>query len=215
MIEEELTFIGEHTPSDSTRTRKPEPMSEQTLSAIIDAELQDAISYTSGSGSQIAAERAKAMDAYVNAPLGDERPGHSQVQASDVQDTVESILPSLLKIFFSGDEIVKYEPRTPDDEDSAKQATDYINFIVNNDNQGFLAFYTWFKDALLQRNGYLFPYWKMEERSITQSYTGLDEDSIALLLQDEGVELISVTPNEEMQEAPMPSMPMQPMEMPG
>lgn len=169
--------------------KQPKPMSDETLNAIIDAELTDAIRANSSSKSQHSRDLAKAIDAYMNAPLGDERPGRSAVQTSDVQDTVESILPSLLKIFFSGDEIVKYQPRQPGDEAMAQQATDYINFIITNDNNGFLSFYDWFKDALLQRNGYVMPYWKMEDRTVMDMHTGLDDNALAFLLQD-GVELL-------------------------
>lgn len=186
-------------------------MDDITLNAILDAEISEAVSYVYGDGSKIAADRAKALDYYNNEPLGNEREGRSQVQTSDVQDTIESILPALLKIFYSGDEIVKYAPKQPNDEEAAKQATDLINYIFTNDNKGFLILYTWFKDALLQKNGFVFPYWKEEERTITTSYTGLDEDALALLLQDEDVELVSVEVNDAPE--PMEQMPMQAPQM--
>ena len=39
----------------------------------------------------------------------------------------------------------------------AEQVTSYINYIFNKDNNGFSILYTWFKDALIEKNGIVFP----------------------------------------------------------
>lgn len=166
-------------------------MDEVTLNGILDAEIGDAVSYLYGNNSRIASDRAKAMDYYMGEPFGDERDGRSQVVSTDVQDTIESVLPSLLKIFFASDEIVQFQPVQQGDEANAKQATDYINYIFTKDNNGFLTFYTWFKDALLQRNGFVIPYWRMISKTETVTFTGLDENALAQLFQDESVELLA------------------------
>jgi hypothetical protein len=50
--------------------------------------------------------------------------------------------------------------RNPEDEEVAQQATDYINYVFSRLNNGFLALYCMFKDALLQKNGYVKVYWE-------------------------------------------------------
>ncbi|MGE0653035.1 MAG: hypothetical protein AB7P12_15000, partial [Alphaproteobacteria bacterium] len=125
-------------------------MSEQELKAIVAAEIADATAFAGG---RLAEERRRALDYYLGEPFGNEQEGRSQVVSTDVADTVEWILPSLLRIFTAGDDVVRFEPTGPEDEEVARQATEYVNWIFQRDNRGFLTFYTLFKDELLQKNG--------------------------------------------------------------
>ena len=79
--------------------------------------------------------------------------------STDVADTIETILPNLLRIFTASDQVVKCEPVKSEDVPLAEQATNYINYIFNKDNPGFSVLYTWFKDALLEKNGIVKVYW--------------------------------------------------------
>jgi uroporphyrin-III C-methyltransferase len=62
-------------------------------------------------------------------------------------------LPNLLRIFTASDQVVRCEPVKAEDVALAEQATNYINYVFNKDNPGFSILYTWFKDALLEKNG--------------------------------------------------------------
>ena len=77
------------------------------------------------------------MEYYLGKPFGNEVEGRSQIVSSDVADTIEWILPSLLKIFTSGERVVRFDPVGLEDEAAADQATDYINHIFQKDNPGF------------------------------------------------------------------------------
>ena len=92
-------------------------------------------------------------DSYYGQPFGNEVEGRSQYVDSTVQDTIEWIKPSLMRVFASGDEMVKFNPIGPEDVHTAEQATDYVNYIFTRDNNGWAILYTWFTDALLQKNG--------------------------------------------------------------
>ena len=62
--------------------------------------------------SEISEEREDGMKRYLGMPYGDENnPGRSKVVSRDVLETVEWIMPSLLRIFASGDDVVSYAPR--------------------------------------------------------------------------------------------------------
>lgn len=132
---------------------------------------------------ELSGERAEAIDYYLGRPFGNEVPGRSQVISTDVADTIESILPQLLKVFMSGDEVVRFDPKGPEDIDASEQETEVINHIVLEKNHGFSAIYTWFKDALLSKNGYLKVYWCEETEVEKEFYQGLTDDELALLLQ--------------------------------
>ena len=87
--------------------------------------------------SELSDQRAQAIKYYLGEPFGNEVEGRSQVVSYDVQDTVESSLPQLIKIFTSGDQVVRFDPKGPEDEQAAQQETDYINHLVMEKNNGF------------------------------------------------------------------------------
>ena len=124
----------------------PNVMSDDELQGIVGKEIDDAIDYIDNNISPI---RAQATEYYRGEPFGDEEDGRSQVVSMDVRDTVQAILPSLMRIFHSTDNTVEYAPQGPEDIAAAEQATDYANFIINRDNNGFLAMHSAFKDALI------------------------------------------------------------------
>lgn len=141
------------------------PASE--LQSAIKAEIQNCEGSTN---SQLSSERAENLDYYFGRPFGNEIDGRSSVVSTDVRDTIEWIMPSLIRIFCSGDRVVEFEPQGPEDVTMARLATDYVNFIWNRDNRGFLNFYTWFKDALLSKNGVLKIWWEEKRETRRERY---------------------------------------------
>src|SRR5207247_598471 len=113
-------------------------------------------------------------------PYGDEQIGRSQVVSRDVSDVVEGVLANVLKPFVAGDEIVRFNPYGPEDEDAAKQETDYINFIALERNNGFLVLNAAVKDALLLRNGYIKCGWRVRKDVVLETYRGQSDDEVAL-----------------------------------
>jgi hypothetical protein len=138
-------------------------------------------------------DRAEAIDYYLGEPFGNETEGRSQVVSYDVQDTIESALPQLLKVFVSGDQVVKFEPKGPEDQDAADQETDYVNHVVMEKNEGFKIFYVWFKDALLSKNGYVKVYAEDEEEVEEYEYAGLTDGQLQMLASDEKTEVLEHT----------------------
>lgn len=188
---------------------KRSPVSDSDIQAIIRAELAGA---DGQANSELAVERGMNMDYYQGRPFGNEMEGRSSVVSSDVADTVEWILPTLIRIFCSGEDSVEFEPETEQDVAGAKQATEYINFIWNRDNRGFVNFYSWFKDAILQKNGVLKIWWDDTKRTKRERYSGLDDAAFALLVNDPDVEVSEHTEDEV--EIPVPEMPGMPPQPP-
>lgn len=143
--------------------------------------------------SELTDSRTEALNYYNGEPFGNEVEGRSQVVSRDVLDTVESALPQLLKVFVAGDEIVRFDPRGPEDEAAAEQETAAVNYFVTEKNDGFAIFYTWFKDALLSKNGYVKVWYEENEEVETETYQGLTDDQLALMLKDQKVEVIEHT----------------------
>lgn len=162
-------------------------MDSSELQAIVHRQITGSQGYI---GTEITEDRRKSMDAYLAEPLGNEIEGRSQVVSSDVQDVIESVMPDIMQIFTSSDKAVEFAPRGEGDEEVAEQVTDYINHIWNVDNDGFLVFHDWFKDALIQINGVIKVWWDENPGENRTTHTGLDADQVAMLLDEEGAEVI-------------------------
>jgi hypothetical protein len=135
-------------------------------------------------------QREEALAYYNGDPFGNEVDGKSQVVSRDVHDTIEWIKPSLLKIFASGDEVVKFNPVGAEDVPAAEQESEYINHILMQKNDGFMILHNWFHDALLLKNAYVKVEWETKTQEETEKYGGLTEEELALVMQDESVEIV-------------------------
>ena len=135
----------------------PDVMDDQELQGIVGKEIDDAIDFIDNWVSPV---RATATQYYRGEPFGDEEEGRSQVISMDVRDTVQAIMPSLMRIFNGSDRTVEYVPQNAEDVPAAKQATEYANFIINRDNRGFLEMHSAFMDALVRKVGILKCYWE-------------------------------------------------------
>ncbi len=164
-----------------------QPLSDEELLAAIDAAENVAIGVTQG---DIASDRADALDRYLGRPYGDELQGRSSVVSRDVADVVEGVLANVLKPFISGDQLVQFDPVSSEDEEQAKQETDYCNYIVLERNNGFLVLTAAVKDALLLRAGYVKCNWAKRSDVVLETYTGQSDEEVALLLQDKDVEVV-------------------------
>ena len=157
------------------------------LRSIINSEINNAIGFMGGN---LTSQRKKSVEYYLGEKLGTEIDGRSQVVSTDVADTIETILPNLLRIFTASDQVVKCEPVKSEDVPLAEQATNYINYIFNKDNNGFSVLYTWFKDALIEKNGIVKVYWDESIDIEQETYKNLNDQEYQLLLDDENVEIV-------------------------
>lgn len=159
------------------------------IKGIIQLELQDGLG---GLGSQVAEERRQAIRMYYGRPLGNEIRDRSQVIMMDVLEVIEWTMPSLMRMFTGGMNVVRYRPNKPDDQKNADLASRYINHIFMGRMNGFKILYDWFKAALMEKNGFVKVYFKEERRPEVSSYTGLTEDELTMLLEDEEAEPLAV-----------------------
>jgi hypothetical protein len=171
-------------------------LTDEELAALINAQEAQAVSF---SQTELATERARALDYYLGKKFGNEIDGRSQVVSTDVFEAVEGMLPALLEIFLSSNKLVECEPYGPEDEAEAKQQTEVANHIILKQNNAFLIFNTWFKTALIQKTGIVKTYYDPEykETRIAQ-YKGLTDDEMVRMLQGQEVEVIERVVREEM-----------------
>lgn len=159
-------------------------MTDDDFSTMLDAQIDDAASWQR---SNLAPDRERAYRAYLGMPDGNEVPGRSQVVSWDVFETIEAAMPDLIEVFCAGDNIAEFEPTGPEDEQFADQATDYINYVVQKQNAGFLLFSTWIKDALLSKQGVVRAYWAEKTSVRTVEYRAINDMQLTKLMEsDEG-----------------------------
>jgi hypothetical protein len=107
----------------------------------------------------------------------------SRVVSRDVRDTLHAMLPSLFRIFFSGDNICEFVPQGPEDEKFAEKATQYVNYLIQR--EGIMLFHDVFFDALLSKVGVVKLWWDEKLRVEEESCFGLTNDEFSLLLEPE------------------------------
>ena len=159
---------------------------EQELLSRIHSEITDSLGY----GGEISDQREEAIKYYYALPFGNEVDGRSQYVDSTVQDTIEWIKPSLMRVFASGDEMVKFTPHGPEDVAAAEQATDYVNYVFTKDNPGWEILYSWFHDALLQKNGIVKVWWDEYPETQREEYRGLTDMEFEVLSANKDIEVI-------------------------
>lgn len=160
-------------------------LSDERLVSIVDAEFTSAMGVEGG---EISRERAKAWNYYLSKEFGNEIEGQSQVVTSDVSDVVDGLMPSLLRIFTTSENLVNFDAVGPEDEDKASQESDYVNYVFFKQNPAFRLMYTWFFDALVQKNGIVKAWWDESEIITQESYTGLSEIELFELMADDELE---------------------------
>lgn len=159
------------------------PLSTDHITAMVNAQKSDAMAAMAAA--QLAFDRAQAMDYYLGR-MGNDMPtedGRSQAVSTDVADTIEGMMPHLMDIFAGSDEVMRFEPIGPEDEEAAQQETDYINHVFMQQNPGFMTLYSFFKDALLSKTGLVKVWWDEHEEEQRETYVGLTDDQYALLAQ--------------------------------
>jgi len=169
-------------------------LSKSKLLSLISQEITNSLGFYS---SELSTQRKDALKYYLGEPLGNEVEGRSSVVSQDLLEVVESMLPSLMRMFTQSDKMVNFDPQGPEDVPYAEQITDYCNFIFNRDNNGFEILHSMFKTALLQKNGFCKIYWKTSKEQKKESYKHLDEVQYQALLIDDEVEIKDVEEIEE------------------
>lgn len=166
-------------------------MTNSEIRAIVTAEKRAALG--SNTNSDLQRQRSDATDYYMG-DMDEHMPVHeggSRAVSTDVADVVETLLPSLLDIFMSSDNVVEFPAKGEEDEEAAAQETDVVNHIFWNQNAGFTTMYSMIKDALISKVGFVKIWWEEVEEAEKETYEGLDEAGYIAIVQDPEVKIIA------------------------
>jgi len=125
-------------------------LDDEALIAILRKEEQAAYNWQMA---ELTPVRERAFNYYDRNPTGDEQEGQSKIVTSEFADTIESLMPGMMRVFASSDAVVQFTPLAPQDEQWAQEATDYVPHVFMRENEGFKTLYWAIKDALSGRLG--------------------------------------------------------------
>lgn len=163
-----------------------EAMPDDELISLLKAHENQAIGYSPGSDDEISSQQERAINYYYRSM--DDLPameGSSSVVDGTVQVVIDNALAAVLKPFVSSDETVRFTPRGPEDEKVADQATEYVNYVFNSDNPGFMILHDWCKDGLLSKLGVVKVWWESEQKIDNPRQVMIEHDLHAQMLRQE------------------------------
>jgi len=113
----------------------------------------------------------------------------SNLVSTDVADTIEWALPSLMKLFFGSEKVVSIVGVGGEDEERAKIMEELVSYIINRKNDSFNIFYDWFKDALITGMGVIKVYWEREEKQVPQEQI-MSFEAAQVFAQDPNIQIL-------------------------
>lgn len=155
-------------------------LSDEQILTICLGEIQ-----SSSATGDLSNQRQEAMDRYLGEDYGDEVEGRSKVKTREVLETIEGVMPSLMRIFADAENLVVFAPQGPEDEELAEQESDLVSHVFWNENRGFYNLYCFVKDALLSKSGILKCWADTNYGEEREEYKGLDDLQLARLLEED------------------------------
>ena len=175
-----------------------EKKSEDDIKALVSHEISSARLYDQ---EDLSDNRAKAIASFLG-DLEDDvpsPPNRSKVTDKSVSSVLGWMLPGIIRCFTASGVMTEYQPTSEEDEESAKQASEYMHYCFWVKNEGYKILYEGTHDSLLLKNGIIKTWWDDTEESAQEQFSGLDIESVTQLEQDPSVEILAATENEPME----------------
>lgn len=151
------------------------------LAALISGELSAAITYDSA---DLANKRVLAVE-YMRGEMPDlpARKNGSELTSRDFADAVAWILPGVVRVFTSSDQMVKYDKVRDEDDRWSREATEYANYTFFRESDGYRILYNATYDSLTLGNGLACSYWE-PRRVETKRFADKTAIELAMLLNE-------------------------------
>lgn len=164
-----------------------EPLTEEQLISILKDQESDAAAFYS---SQLASVQAEAMKRFHAEPYGDEIEGRSAVVTHDVEDTINWVMPKLMRTFMQADELIILDDPSTDDTSHTICAAEYLKHVVFKDNDGEVIIHDYAFDALLQRIGVVRVTWEDPQPKPPRVLEGVSAEVLAKYMGDPEYEIL-------------------------
>ena len=176
-------------------------MTESELLSLVSNAESSAVIYN-GEFSRI---NERLLKDYLQEPYGDEVADQSQVISSDVQDVVESDMPSLARVFLGSTQPVAFEANTANEAENIEidEKNTYVNHLIMNQPWSYQTLFSWMKDATIQKNGVVKYFMEDSRKTEEVGYSGVNENELNQIIIDlqrddvQKVEIASQLGNED------------------
>lgn len=157
-------------------------MSEEELITILDSMETDAVVNQDA----FIEDNEELLRRYKGEPYGTEVPGRSKVVSQDVQDTVESDMPSLARVFLGSSEIFTFQPNTGSDREleEAENKTKYVDWLIRKQPTSFRVLHGFLKDISLQKMGVLKYFFEETEATEEHEFKNLTIEEVNDVAED-------------------------------
>lgn len=186
--------------------KRNKAMTEAEIAAFLTSKILRAMNDEDGDLSQ---NRQDSLNYYLGKPYGNERDGYSSYVTREVLEAIEWAKPAILRVFTAGDKVVQFDPVSPQDEATADLETDTVNHLLLKENNGFETIYEWVTDALMYPNGYVKLWVDESEEVTTETYEGIGEFELAMLLDDDAIEVLEQDSTTTMIDTPEGQVPVE------
>jgi len=177
-------------------------MKNSELSAIVDQLINDSVSYNS----EFMSDNEEYLRRYNQECYGDEEEGFSSVVASDVRDTVDSDMTSLVRVFLGSGDVMVMEPVSDDDaqKKEAEVKTKTINHLVLRRPTSYKTIHSWLKDTEIQKAGVVHYYVDTVKHTREEFKKNLTLQKLTALKkkaeEKKGVEKVEIVGKEKLEE---------------
>lgn len=170
-------------------------MTDEELLALVNSEHDNSIGFDLDE--ELNKQREIALE-YFNGVMRDVPylPNRSKAMSLDVADAIETLLPDVVEVLTSGDDMVAFRPVGPEDEEAAQQETDVVKHVIYNENPGWLIMTSAAKDALQAKTG-VFKWRWVEGGEKVEEFEGQSAIALQSAMSEKGAEVFDVEFDED------------------
>jgi len=170
------------------------PISEDELASVVDRQIRQSVGYYD---SKLSKERQDVIDYYNGVKPKPVHAGNSKYVSLDVFDSVDSMKAVLLETFAAGNRVVAFEPQGEDDIELANTASEYCDYVVFRQNNGYQVMSDVIQDGLMARVGVAKIYWEEKYEEVEEEFSHLTAEEADMLLAAPDVDEVKVELNDE------------------
>jgi hypothetical protein len=177
-------------PEDNVKKRT---INNEELARLVENDIRSARSHADTMSSW----RQEMMNEYRSMYYGNEMEGRSKIVTTDMQDAIEWIMPSLMRIFAGTQSAVTITGVGPEDEPKARAVSALVYYQLQKKNPFFELVYVWFKNALRFKTSIVKAIWKYDYNEEDMTYKNVTLQEFQLLMNDPFVTILKAVPATE------------------
>jgi hypothetical protein len=163
-------------------------LSEEEIGRILAINFREARIYDD----RLQIARAASFRLYNGEPFGDEESGRSELVLTEVKDSINAVMPTVMRVFTGANKPVEFLPHRDGDEAEAQQAQDYVEHVAFTENDGWRCIHDAATDAFQLKAGWIHWFWDYTQEVKTEQYFSLLEPQLSALVSEPGVTALKV-----------------------